>query len=89
MRIGVRLGYSDVSAKFSQEEEIGNYETISGDGTVIVYSDHILEAKLSQIVFVPYFAYSFTENLIGNIGLNFGYTMVSTFNQREELLRPD
>ena len=87
MSIGVRLGYSDVSGNFTAEEFIGN--TLSHTATVTqAFSEHIFEANIQQINVAPYFAYYLTNALVGNIGLNVGYMMTSTFNQRERLDRP-
>ena len=89
MRIGARLGYSSVGANFLKEENIGNTERINYNGTDPVIANHILEATLSQIVVAPYFAYSFIENLVANIGLNLGFVASSSYNYREELASPD
>jgi outer membrane protein OmpA-like peptidoglycan-associated protein len=89
MSLGVRLGYSDVGASFSAEEKIGNAININTSETAEAYSNHIFDANITRIDITPYFAYYFTESLVGNIGLNVGYMMGHNFDQREELARPD
>ena len=90
MSIGVRLGYSDVSALFSTEEFIGNTVPPPPNDTRTepAYSNHILDVNIQQINFAPYLAYYLTDALVGNVGLNFGYMMVGNHDQREELDRP-
>jgi len=81
MRIGARLGYSDVGATFLHKETFGNTEQVNYEGTLPVIAHHNLKAKLSQINFAPYFAYTFLENIVANAGLNFGFLVGSSFDQ--------
>jgi len=89
MRLGARLGYSNVSANFLQEQEIANTENTTATGTTKVISHHILETSISQINLTPYFAYSIIDNLVANVGLNLGFVMSGKYNKREELASPD
>ena len=89
MSIGARLGYSDVSASYLTEEFIGNALNFQTNTVTQAYSHHILDVNISQINLAPYLAYYFTDALVGNVGLNFGYMMTSKFSQREVLDRPN
>ncbi len=88
MSIGVRLGYSDVSALYSTEEEIGNTITPQGAAVEKAYSKHILDVSIAQINVAPYLAYYFSDAFVGNVGLNVGYIMTGKYDAREELDRP-
>ena len=85
--IGVRVGYSNLSANYRIEAKIGNALNQSGN-VVDGISAHILETDISLINFSPYFALNLTGNLVGTIGLNLGYLLTNGFNQREELVSP-
>jgi long-subunit fatty acid transport protein len=89
MSIGVRVGYSDVSALLITEEKIGNTTDKPILSVVSAYSNHILDASVTQINLAPYLAYYITNAFVGHIGLNIGYMMTNTYEYREEVDRPN
>jgi outer membrane protein OmpA-like peptidoglycan-associated protein len=87
MSLGLRVGYSNLSANYKVEAKIGNVIAANGNVTDGI-SAHILETDISVLSFSPYFAANLVGNLVGNIGLNIGYMLTSGYNQREELVSP-
>lgn len=87
MAIGLRFGYTDLSADYSIETPIGNILAANGN-LMPATSKHTLENSISAINFSPYFSYKLSESLVGNVGLNFNYLLTHQFNQSEELLEP-
>ena len=78
MRIGLRVGYSDIGGKIVAEENSGNQPP---EGNTNHISEHNLDFSLSTLNFAPYFSYSVIDKLVLNAGLNIGLLMSKKFDQ--------
>lgn len=86
MQIGVKIGYSDLSALISQTEN-GIFDNNLGTQSNGVIR-HDLDVKLPSIVFEPTVSMSLIENLKGFVGVGFNYLLSGDINQKEILEQP-
>ena len=86
MQIGVKIGYSDLSALISQTEN-GIFDNNLGTQSNGVIR-HDLDVKLPSIVFEPTVSMSLIENLKGFVGIGFNYLLSGDINQKEILEQP-
>ncbi len=93
--LGGRLGYSQLSGKFSPKETIGNtevrdpnppYETISITKATV---EHVLKSNLNMAAFEPYLGFHAYEGLHVVVGLRLGYMLSPQFTQYERLINPE
>ncbi len=95
LSFGTRIGFSDISASFSKDENIGNTTILDKSGNTtrlkdtMVIVNHLVEAKLMMVNIEPTLDFKFFDNFVLNIGFKIGYMFTSRFNQREQIVSPE
>lgn len=86
MQVGVKVGYSDLSALISQTESkiVDNNQGTFSNGLV----RHDLDVTLPSIVFEPTVSINLIENLKGFVGVGFNYLLSGDITQKETLEQP-
>ncbi|MFA7325839.1 MAG: OmpA family protein [Candidatus Kapaibacterium sp.] len=86
MQVGVKIGYSDLSALISQTESkiIDNNQGTQSNGLI----RHDLDVTLPSIVFEPTISTNIIENLKGFVGVGFNYLLSGDITQEEILEKP-
>lgn len=87
LQIGLKIGYSDLSALISQDEEgiFDNNLGTKSNGLI----RHDLDVSLPSITFEPTLSTRIIENLNGFIGIGFNYLLSGDIEQKETLIRPN
>ncbi len=88
--LGLRIGYSMLDAKLTNDETIGN--ALSKGITPAVEKitvQHLIDSKLRTIGFEPYINYRFFDKFYTTIGLKLAYLSTAEFSQSEEIKSPD
>lgn len=86
LQIGVKIGFSDLSALISQTEN-GIFDNNLGTKSNGVIR-HDLDVSLPSILFEPTISTSIIENLKGFVGLGFNYLLSAELSQKEILEQP-
>lgn len=86
MQVGLKIGYSDLSALISQTENkiIDNNQGTQSNGLI----RHDLDVTLPSIVFEPTISTNIIENLKGFVGVGFNYIISGDITQEETLEKP-
>lgn len=86
-RYGFKLLYSDISAKFSEDEFIGNY--IYNNSYTQINVNHSIDANIKLLTTEHnYYVYPFEMPLSFNIGLQIGIPITTEFTQVEKIVSP-
>ncbi len=86
MQIGLKIGYSDLSALISQTEN-GIFDNNLGTQSNGVIR-HDLDVSLPSLAFEPTFTFELIENLNGFLGVGFNYLISADISQKEVLEQP-
>ncbi|MEZ4724691.1 MAG: OmpA family protein [Candidatus Kapaibacterium sp.] len=86
LQVGLKIGYSDLSALISQTENeiIRNAQNEPTNGLI----RHDLDVQLPSVVFEPTVSMAIIENLKGFLGLGFNYLLSVDISQKETLEKP-
>lgn len=88
LKVGLQLGYSDLSALITKEEfKKDGFDNSSGgvsDGII----RHDLDANLTSIVLEPRITYSILNDLFVYAGLGVNYLSSASISQKETLVHP-
>lgn len=86
MQVGIKVGFSDLSALISQTENkiVDNNQGTYSNGLV----RHDLDVTLPSIVFEPTVSLNLIENLKGFVGVGFNYLLSGDITQKETLEQP-
>lgn len=87
MQIGVKIGYSDLSALISQTEN-GIFDNNLGTQSNGVIR-HDLDVQLPSVVFEPTISMTIIEKLKGFLGVGFNYLLSADISQKEVLEQPN
>lgn len=89
IKIGLQLGYSDLSALISKEEykqdAFDNNQGTSSDGII----RHDLHTTLPSISLEPRLTYSLLEDVFVFLGVGVNYLLSGNVNQKETLIFPE
>ncbi len=86
LQIGVKLGYSDLSALISQTENkiVPGPDNEPRNGVFL----HEIDVALPSILFEPTITANIIENLNGFVGVGFNYLLSADIKQKETLKQP-
>ncbi|MER3328788.1 MAG: OmpA family protein, partial [Candidatus Kapaibacterium sp.] len=87
LQVGVKIGYSDLSALITQTENgiFDNNLGTTSNGLI----RHDLDVKLPSIVFEPTVSMTLIENLKGFVGVGLNYLLSADLMQKETLEQPN